>query len=1267
MKRNPIRSRLPLRFVELESRTVPALFVPTTTLDLDTTGVDLATGKLPTGEITLRSAILAANATAGADAINLPTGTYLLTIAGAEDDGGATGDLDITDALAMEATGSTIDASKLGDRVIEILGRSATVTINGGTITGGTHMPSFLDNFGQGTGGGIRNGGILTLNAVTVTNNRVVGATPDLQSFSNGGSAFGGGVANFGDLTINGGAITLNTATAGPAISSFPGAGSAFGGGLYSRDGTVAISGARIAGNGAFGGTGMGVSEGDSVGDARGGGAYLEGFGLNTITGSRIDNNQAAGGVGMNGSGGGFASGGGLFANAGIDILNTTVDSNLAQGGLSIGGGQFDNAGGEANGGGITLQVLDTTSVRNTTISGNRAVGGDGTVPVESTFGGDAFGGGLFVDTSSSSGALVANVTITDNEAVSGAGDVPGTADGGGLLAMTFSQGPTTSVRSSIVAGNRAAVNPDVSNTSFFGTPEPITSLGSNFIGVSGGKIGFTDGVNGDQVGSVNAPLDPLLTPLGFFGGSPLSLVHAPNIGSLARDTGADGGLATDQRGAGFDRAINGAADVGAFEVQIPANVMLADPGPVVAGQTVTLTGTVTDPRFPPTGTVEFFVNGSSVGTATLDANGIATLDTIIAAPGFFTASLTYSGDAAYVAASSPTGEFNALAPTTSTVSAMPNPSIVTQAVSLVSVVTSTFQGLPTGTVQFFVDGSSFGSPVTLDGTATATLVVPAGFAIGTHTVESIYSGDFSFHSSSAGPTPFVVNPSPTTTSLLVFPNPVFATDPIFLSASVAGQISATPTGTVSFFIDGDPVGSAPLDANGQTLLTLPAGLEIGDGSFDVVAAYNGDDSTGFFLGSTSAVSVLSVIPVPTATTLVANPPSSTQGDPVLLTANVAFDIPRTAASRAGINPAILAGTVNFFNGLAMIGSASINAGSAAITVSNLPVGTNNLTAVFVPATGNLAGSSGSTTATVGQRAQVLELFAASSGYGIITTVKVYDADGVQLAEFQPYGPDYWCGAVVATGDVTGDRIEDVIVGTALSGGPHVKVYDGTTFNQIAEFFAYDLSFRGGVNVAAGDLDGDGVAEIITGAGPGGGPQVNVYSFDPAAGLNLLNSFFAYDPGFRGGVSVAVAGGLLATGPGFTGGPHVKVFSGVDANLVASYFAFDPASRGGVNVALSFDGSGLVLTAGTDAGRQPLVQTFDATSGQPLETQMIYEAGFLGGVTVTNVTTPNGELRQVFGTGLGGGPRVRVLGPDNVPLLDFFAFGEDFRGGVFVG
>jgi hypothetical protein len=65
---------------------------------------------------------------------------------------------------------------------------------------------------------------------------------------------------------------------------------------------------------------------------------------------------------------------------------------------------------------------------------------------------------------------------------------------------------------------------------------------------------------------------------------------------------------------------------------------------------------------------------------------------------------------------------------------------------------------------------------------------------------------------------------------------------------------------------------------------------------------------------------------------------------------------------------------------------------------------------------------------------------------------------------------------------------------------------------------AYTESFTGGVRVAVNDGNGDGIADILTGAGPSGGPQVNVFSF-PA--LDLLFSFYSGDPANNGGVFVS--------------------------------------------------------------------------------------------------------------------------------------------------
>jgi len=78
----------------------------------------------------------------------------------------------------------------------------------------------------------------------------------------------------------------------------------------------------------------------------------------------------------------------------------------------------------------------------------------------------------------------------------------------------------------------------------------------------------------------------------------------------------------------------------------------------------------------------------------------------------------------------------------------------------------------------------------------------------------------------------------------------------------------------------------------------------------------------------------------------------------------------------------------------------------------------------------------------------------------------------------------------VASGDVNGDGINDVVVAAGPGGGPQVNVYDGTSLQLVHSFYAYNALFDDGIFVAVGDVNGDGYADIITGAGQGGGPHV---------------------------------------------------------------------------------------------------------------------------------------------------------------------------------
>ena len=86
------------------------------------------------------------------------------------------------------------------------------------------------------------------------------------------------------------------------------------------------------------------------------------------------------------------------------------------------------------------------------------------------------------------------------------------------------------------------------------------------------------------------------------------------------------------------------------------------------------------------------------------------------------------------------------------------------------------------------------------------------------------------------------------------------------------------------------------------------------------------------------------------------------------------------------------------------------------------------------------------------------------------------------------YGAAFTGGVRVATADVDGDGVQDIITAAGAGGGPHVKVFSGVDAHLLASFFAYTPSFSGGVYVAAGDVNSDGKAEIFTGPEPAAGP-----------------------------------------------------------------------------------------------------------------------------------------------------------------------------------
>jgi FG-GAP-like repeat/Right handed beta helix region len=185
--------------------------------------------------------------------------------------------------------------------------------------------------------------------------------------------------------------------------------------------------------------------------------------------------------------------------------------------------------------------------------------------------------------------------------------------------------------------------------------------------------------------------------------------------------------------------------------------------------------------------------------------------------------------------------------------------------------------------------------------------------------------------------------------------------------------------------------------------------------------------------------------------------------------------------------------------------------------------------------------------------------------------------------EFNAYNPGFGGGVRVAAADFNGDGFADIVTSPGIWSGPDVRIFDGQTLTKtgntsmIGEFLAYDPRYFGGVFVSTGDLNSDGLPDIITGTNGNGGPEVKAFS-----GANVLSSptptiiddFFAYSPAFNGGARVAVINlngqEDIVTGAGPGGGPHVRIFDGATGLQLTdpqdSFYAFDVLFSGGVFV-----------------------------------------------------------------------------------------------------
>jgi hypothetical protein len=364
----------------------------------------------------------------------------------------------------------------------------------------------------------------------------------------------------------------------------------------------------------------------------------------------------------------------------------------------------------------------------------------------------------------------------------------------------------------------------------------------------------------------------------------------------------------------------------------------------------VTGTGGVT-----PTGTVQFIDSSEgqpvSSSPSSLNTSGVATLTTEgVFGPGGNEIVAIYSGDSVYASEdSSPPVNVNIQASTTSMAVAPSATSVAPgQAITVTATMSvgSPAEGTvpPAGSVTLDMDGlpTAMASLATAAGVTTATfsVTIPTSSTLATHALQAVYAGNANYAASTSPPVSVTVALSPTTTTIKPASTTPSAGSPLTVSASIASSepVTANPTGTVDFLLDGVSQGMIAVTAGAPstasvTIPSFPAGTHV------LTGTYSGDAS---YATSTSAGVTVTAAKGATITTVTATPAKLAVGTTETLTATVGPALPVTGTTYT------LTGSVNFYDGTTLLGSAALASNAASLTgVSLSAAATHTITAVY--------------------------------------------------------------------------------------------------------------------------------------------------------------------------------------------------------------------------------------------------------------------------------------------------------------------------------
>lgn len=479
--------------------------------------------------------------------------------------------------------------------------------------------------------------------------------------------------------------------------------------------------------------------------------------------------------------------------------------------------------------------------------------------------------------------------------------------------------------------------------------------------------------------------------------------------------------------------------------INAPTTTSLAiSPTSAVYGTPVTLTASVSSDT-PGTidGTVVFYNGNLAIGTATVDANGLASLTLSNLSGGTRSITAIYSGSSSYDPSLTPVTSLVISPYNTSLTLNLSAANIVTGQSPTVTATATIAPGgaAPTGTVSFykngvFINSASFDS----NGVATATIFNSSTAEVGTFDITATYNASTNYSAATAPAVPLAITQAATNTTLTTSLPSTTVGQSVTLTATttVVAPGSLTATGSITFYNNGVAIGSGTLNVAGVATLTLNS---LPAGSNSLTAIYTGDANR---TGSTSNAVTLPVAMATSTTTINAAPASTYYGENVTITATVPW---------TGVAPT---GTITFKEYSQVIGVVTLDAnGSAVLVTPGINVGTRYISAEY-SGDANRTGSSNATVVTVAQATPIasLNLSSTSTTYGeSITFTATFTA-----AVLPPTGNvTFWeNGTILATVPLSNGVA--VTTSSALTAGTH-QVYVSFGGNTQFTYAATSLQY----------------------------------------------------------------------------------------------------------------------------------------------------------------------------------------------------------------